>query len=356
MAKAKLLLRGNRLIILVTEQRSRILRKLHKWLPERVYISKKSGAFEHHPKSGGSKTIAPKGSTRQEVLYAYERLFSEDGTISHLWSQYSKSERYMRLKPSTQRDYEGAWNALKPVFGKVDAPNLKPVHIRKYMDLRSSRKRANTERILMMNILGWGLEYNYLEANPVKDVKPFLMKPRDRYITDAEYEAFYNQVSPLLQIFMEFAYICAARAQDIRSIKISDITDDGLLIVQAKTGKKQIKLWNGRLRELVARARALRAERIEDLAHDSVFLIVTTRGHSYTADGLKSLWAKARAKYANTTGEEKIDWTFHDLKAKGISDFDGDKQNFSGHKHRLQMEKYNRSPDTTRVIDFKRVK
>ena len=182
------------------------------------------------------------------------------------------------------------------------------------------------------------------------------MKARDRYITDEEYEAFYGQVSPTLQIFMEIAYICGARGQDIRTLKVSDITDDGLLILQAKTGKKQIKLWNDRLRGVVDAALALRSQRLEKLAHESVFLIITTKGHAYTADGLKTLWAKARAKFATNTKAPKIDWTFHDLKAKGISDFEGDKQNFSGHKNRLQMERYNRSPDKTKVIDFKRVK
>tara|TARA_B110000444_G_scaffold117435_1_gene110495 strand:+ start:856 stop:1011 length:156 start_codon:yes stop_codon:yes gene_type:complete len=51
-----------------------------------------------------------------------------------------------------------------------------------------------------------------------------------------------------------------------------------------------------------------------------------------------------------------MDWTFHDLKAKAISDFQGDKQEFSGHKSRLQMEKYNRTADNVRVIDFSPVK
>ena len=51
-----------------------------------------------------------------------------------------------------------------------------------------------------------------------------------------------------------------------------------------------------------------------------------------------------------------MDWTFHDLKAKGISDFEGDKQALSGHKSRLQMERYNRTPDRVEVIDFSSVK
>lgn len=319
------------------------MRKSHKWLPERVYRG--TSGYEYHPKSGGSKTIAPLTASRREVLKAYENLFAEIGTVGALWKKYTSAERFLNLKPNTQRDYQGAWNALEPVFGKVEARTIKPVHIRKYMDLRSSRKRANTERILLMNILSYGVEYNYLDSNPAKDVKPFPEKPRDRYVTDDEYKAFYDEAPEVVQIFMEIAYICGARGQDIRRLRLSDITDKGLLVVQQKTGKKQVKLWNNRLREVVNKALALRSTRLEKMAHESVFLIVTKGGTPYTADGFKSLWAKARK------GKD-LGWTFHDLKAKGISDFEGDKQEFSGHKSRLMMERYNRTPDETPVIDF----
>tara|TARA_B100000745_G_scaffold292648_1_gene233739 strand:- start:1091 stop:1372 length:282 start_codon:yes stop_codon:yes gene_type:complete len=40
-----------------------------------------------------------------------------------------------------------------------------------------------------------------------------------------------------------------------------------------------------------------------------------------------------------------LDFTFHDIKAKSISDYEGDKQRFSGHKTRAQMESYNRKGD-----------
>ena len=75
---------------------------------------------------------------------------------------------------------------------------------------------------------------------------------------------------------------------------------------------------------------------------------MTKTGGPYTANGFKANWQKL--KY------EGMDWTFHDLKAKGISDFEGDKQALSGHKSRLQMERYNRTPDRVEVIDFSSVK
>ena len=50
-----------------------------------------------------------------------------------------------------------------------------------------------------------------------------------------------------------------------------------------------------------------------------------------------------------------VNLRFHYLKAKGISDFKGEEQEFSMHKSRLMMERYNRTPEKVKVIDFSSV-
>ncbi len=40
-------------------------------------------------------------------------------------------------------------------------------------------------------------------------------------------------------------------------------------------------------------------------------------------------------------------FTFHDLKAKGVTDFDGNKQEAAGHKSAQTAEVYNRKPGKT---------
>jgi integrase len=319
-----------------------------KWLPARVY-KRSNGTYEYHPTTGGSVKIADANASPIEVLDAYEQIMGEDGTLGSLWEMYKQSERWIDLKPKTKEDYLGAWGQLNKTFGKHSPRDIKSNHVRKYMDIRTARTRANRERILLKNILRYGIEYNWLDSpNPCDVVKPFKETPRDRYVTDEEYQRQYERVSEVLQVFMELCYICGARGQDIRILKLSDIQEEGVLVVQQKTGKQQLKMWNPRLRAAVDRALEIRKARLEKCGHESMFLIVTKTGGPYSSDGLKANWQKS--KY------EGMDWTFHDLKAKAISDFKGDKQEFSGHKSRLQMEKYNRTADNVRVIDFSSVK
>lgn len=322
-------------------------RKLDAWLPERVYRND-AGSYRYNSRSGDSQVIADKDATREEVIQAYEQLINDDATLKALWEMYRVSDRFTQLAPKTRDDYAKSWKTLSLVFGSVDAKDIESHHIRRYMDLRPAKVAANRERSLLNNLMRFGIEYNWVSHNPVPVVKPNKETPRTKYVTEDEYQEMYDRVPGILQVFMELTYICAARSQDIRLLKMSDILDDGLLVYQEKTGKKQLMLWNARLRSAIDRALEIRKARLDKRGHQSMFLIVTTTGGPYTGDGLRTNWQKK--KYPG------MDWTLHDLKAKGISDFEGDKQALSGHKSRLMVERYNRTPDKTEVIDFSRVK
>lgn len=319
-------------------------RKKDKWLPERVYKGK--SAYEYHPRGGGAIRLCSLDTPRLEVLIEYQKhikQFQGDTTAS-LVNDYFKSKDFAYLKPRTQKDRKDYWKVLLPVFGHVAPNSIKPHHIRRYMDIRGEKSEAmaNKEIKFFRVALGYGFERGMLAKNPCDGIRYFREKPRDRYITDEEYQNFYKCACDSLRIFMEISYTCAARGQDVRKILINDITSEGLLIIQAKTGKKQIKLWSNRLRAAVERARKLRQERNPLCTH----LMVNTRGKPFGEWELKALWKKARKEYG------KCDFTYHDIKAKAVSDFNGDKMEFSGHKSRSMMERYNRTPDKVETIDW----
>ena len=321
-------------------------------MPPRVYRGRYG--FEFHPKSGGSKTLCKLDATEAQVWTAYRKTVSQGvRDVSWLANEYLSSPNYLRLKPNTQRTYEECWKKLRPVFGHVDAINVKHHHIRRYMDERGkiSESRANKEKRFFSNVFAYGFERGLVQFNPCDGVKQFLEKPRDRYVTDEEYYAFLKAAPPIVQIFMELSYITASRGQDVRKIALNDITEDGLYVEQLKTGKKQMNSWNERVQAVVKKAREIRAERLAIHKVESMYLIVTESGGPYTDSGLLSMWRRARETYFEETGI-KINWTFHDLKAKAISDFKGDKQKFSGHKTRSMMERYNRTADIVDAIDF----
>lgn len=331
-------------------------------LPPRVYRGKSK--FEWHPKEGGAVSLCPLDAPISKVWLAFERAsMNHDGryTLRDMAKQYFESPRFLDRAPKTQAGYLESWRALDKVLGSMDVKKIRPEHIRGYMDIRGQKHKvsANRERAILNNIFGFAQEYGRVGANPVRGVRTFSESGRAHvYIDDAEYIAFLRESTPMMQVFMELAYLLGARGQDLRALKLQDLHEEGIYIAQQKTGKKQLKRWNARLREAVNLAKRIRTGRIDPLKEDPGYLIVNESGGSFSESALKSLWQRNKAKVhknrvdaANGKSVPDIIWTFHDIKAKAISDYEGDKQTFSGHKSRAMMERYNRSPDVMDAVN-----
>lgn len=84
-------------------------------------------------------------------------------------------------------------------------------------------------------------------------------------------------------------------------------------------------------------------------------VIKTMYGERYSYKGFNEAWRKARNLAGNSLGRP-LDCTFHDLKAKGISDYEGtgkDKQKFSGHKTESQVLVYDRKIKVSPTLNKK---
>ncbi|GGX59840.1 tyrosine-type recombinase/integrase [Saccharospirillum salsuginis] len=208
-----------------------------------------------------------------------------------------------------------------------------------------SKTGANRERSFLSLVFSWGYERGRCKGNPCKGVRKFTEKPRDRYVEDWEYEAIYKNASPRLQAAMDVAWLCGAQKADILKLRRQDFREDGLYIEQSKTGVKQIKEWTPRLRQAIDKALAVESK------HPTMFVFHNRSGTKLSAESLRDDWSKAWEKaiteYANLER-----FTFHDLKAKGVSDYDGpNKRAFSGHKTERQVASYDRKVKRSPSLD-----
>ena len=310
-----------------------------KWMPAKTYRGK--SAYEYRPTKGVCIRLCSLDSKKSVVIRRhadeYEKFHTNKGTVKELGDMFFQSVQFTDLKPNTRKDYEKHWKPLNAVFGKMDARKVKPEHVRKYMDIKgqTSQTQANRQHSLFSRIFSWGFERGHVPLNPCKGVAKFSEKARDRYIEDWEYEAVYHCASDPLKVAMEFSYLLAARKQDVLALTKDQFREEGIYIKQSKTDKEQIKVWTPRLEE----AKRL-SETLE--TNTATFYVVPQKsGQPYTSSGFDSLWAKARKEARKQTGK-KLDFTFHDIKAKGVSDYEGDKQKFSGHKTASQVATYDR--------------
>lgn len=320
----------------------------NEWMPKGVFF-RPSG---YYWKPGGStEKLAPADATKAEVWVAYEKVIEGRKNcfmFKHLWKKFLASADFADLAPRTQKDYHAHEKYILAVFGEAEAKSIKPEHIRRYMDARGKRSRvqANHEHSSMSRVYRWGYQRGYVPGNPCVGVDKYPKPQRDRYITDGEYIAIYNHASDPVKAAMEIAYLCAARVSDVLKMNWNQIMDKGIFIQQGKTGIKQIKAWTDRLRSAVDICRPWGEEGP---------VIKTMYGERYSYKGFNEAWRKARTAAADSLGVP-LDCTFHDLKAKGISDYEGtgrDKQQFSGHKTETQVLVYDRKTKVSPTLNRK---
>jgi len=321
-------------------------RRGNEWLPQRVYLGK--SAYGYRPKGGGCVRLLPLSAKPEAVIRRYDEEKAKfemvSGTFAQLCTEFFESSSFSNLSKRTQSDYFGNHRMVKPVFGKMRASAIKPEHVRQYMDRRGlvAEVRANREHSFMSKVFSWAYERGKVSLNPCQKVRRFSEKPRDRYITDEEYGAVYAAARPTLKALMEISYCCAARQGDVLSMKRSQLKEDGIYICQGKTNKAQIKKWSDRLREAVDLAFSSQPIRHVDA------LFVSKGGSKVTTYMVRGWWDKAKADAKEINPSMGIDFTFHDIKAKSISDYDGNKQKFSGHKTLSQVAIYDRR---TELVD-----
>lgn len=326
--------------------------KAHEKLPKRVYLQ--SGSYVFKPQDNASITLCRATVPMSELWSLYEqkvRELSNKVLLEGLVSDFFASPEFDQLKQQTQSSYERNARHVLAVFGKMHPDKLEPKHVRMYMDKRgaSSRTQANREKSFLSRVYQWGYERGRVAGNPTKGVRQFKEVQRDKYVTDAEYQAIYDRARDHVKVAMELSYLCCARQGDVLEMRKDQILEEGIYIKQGKTGKAQIKAWSPRLVRAIELARTLPLNR----GMASQYVIHKPSGSRFLGSGFRVGWDEARKKAREETGMA-LDLTFHDLKAKGISDIEGssrDKQQISGHKTERQVATYDRKVQIVPTVE-----
>ncbi|HEO8956781.1 TPA: tyrosine-type recombinase/integrase [Enterobacter hormaechei subsp. steigerwaltii] len=321
-------------------------------LPPRVYRGKSK--YEFHPATGGSINLCPLDSPVSLIWAKYEaalKVIEEKKNLSGLIDDFFASADYHKLGNETRKDYKKYSRKLIPVFGKMDPDSVKPQHIRQYMDKRgvAAPVQANREKAFLSRVYGWAYERGMVKGNPCKGVRQFKEEERERYVTDEEYYALYEVSPTVVKVAMELAYLCLARQGDVLAVQKTQLLQEGIFIRQGKTAAKQIKAWSERLLAAVELAKTLPLKN----GISSVYLIHQFNGRRYTRDGFNSRWQQAKEEAQKKHPHMLFDFTFHDQKAKGVSDLEGslqEKQQISGHKTITQTARYDRKVKIVPVV------
>lgn len=323
-------------------------------LPKYVYLKKHRYVYVPYlgqGKVGKEVVLCPGDAAIRAVWRAYDALDDNvgAGTLAWLCDQYLASVDHKDKHSGTQAEYKKCHEQVVNMatangmrFGDVAFQRITPGVIRKYRDKRATeaRVRANRELAYLSVVFSWAYERDLVKSNPVKGVRRMSEKPRTRYIENAEYDLVHGlaRTPHYLQPAMELAYLMRLRKSEVLDLKISDLNEEGILARRKKGSKAQLVEWSDRLRLAVERTKT-------PSTITSFYLLHDRKGQRITESAFDSAWGRVMtAARAQGLAER---FTFHDIKAEGITDFDGDKQKSAGHRTARIADGYIRKPEKT---------
>ena len=300
-------------------------------LPQRVYFD--HGSYFCVPPTG------PKVNLGRDYGKAMAHWAEIVGRPTRLVTLGEIMDRYMRevapLKAvATYRCNIREMRNLRAVFAHMRPDELRPPDLYAYMDARNARVRANREKALLSHVYQYAIRWGIMRENPCRLVSRGVEKPRNRYVTDEELDLFLSVSPPLIQAYVGVKRLTALRSGDMLKIRLAELTADGLLVTQAKTGTRLLYEWTPELR--VAIDQTMRLPR----SIRGLYLFCTERGQRYTANGFRSIWQRVMKK-AVALGLERF--TEHDLRAKVVTDarsLGQDAQRIAGHKTSAMTDRY----------------
>ena len=334
------------------------------------YVVRGYKTFDYKPVLENGKRgyirLCPLDSPISVVWEEYEKLQEQaTNTLGWLLDEYQGSREFEyrgteRKSGRTIKDQLLQIKRIKTfkvkggrIFGQIARNSITKGVIRAYLDKRLEQGApvaGNREKALISKAWNWALERDKIfEPNPCMGVARNPEKPRDRYVTDQEYQIVYNlsltksdkSTRPppsYVPICMELAYLCRMRISEVLAVTKTDIKELGLDTRRLKGSKDAVTEWTDRLRSAVDSALKLPGA--------SVMLIHNKEGSAIKYSAFNSAWTRLMGR-ADEQGVEPF--TFHDLKAKGVSDFEGNKQKASGHKTSAMVARYDRKKLTVKA-------
>ena len=218
------------------------------------------------------------------------------------------AHRLPKLRYSTQKDYFNMIESrLRPFCGRARPDDVTSQDCAVYLERREQighGARGNREMACLSSVYNHAMRIRAAKSNPTYGVRRNKENPRTFYVTNESLRLALKNTTPALRYLIWAAYLTGFRQGDLRRLKKSDLTADGIKIVQSKDGKHELREWSESLRKVVKKA-------LERSKTDYVF--TNSYGRSWTVDSIQCAMRRMKAK----TG---IKWRFHDLRAKAESD------------------------------------
>ena len=233
--------------------------------------------------------------------------------MNELFDLYEK-ECIPQLQWRSQRDYRSIIVILRNAFGHKSAVEMRPKDVAEFINVPTGRVHRNRMVTILSTVFKkamgrWCLDLNL--TNPCTVIERWPTRPRDRYVTNDEFNAFREICRPQVQIAMDLALLIGQRQGDIIGLKWSQLKGNRIEIDQGKTGKKLAIVISPAVEAVLDRAWMLEPHWPRE------YVIRTKHGQRYSEDGFRAMWQRYCRQWEKAGNPR---FHYHDLRAKSISD------------------------------------
>jgi integrase len=338
----------------------------NRWLKEcgLKYVTVSKNRYVYRPPPYKKETVLGKIHTaRKDIITAYDNLKAGNfGTLRWMLEYYVKERskergsspplaartlvdyaNFMRVMLDDKYTKDGELLEKNQWFGKQGNPSLtqiKRTTIRQYLDHYPGAIQANLHIQFIKAAWNYVSERFTLPPNPCIGIRFNSKKGRHQLWSAVQYaaalEVAANMRNPYMFGFMELQYLQGARSCEVRQIKLSDVTDEGIHLKRTKGSKDEVTLWTPRLRAAYDFCRTIQINAPSPI--DGAYLVHNKDGSMITESQYKQAAQRIKLK-CKKAGVDLSDLHFHDLKANAAVDRP---DNDVGHLDPKMQELYSR--------------
>jgi integrase len=285
-------------------------RQRDKHLPQRVYLD--HGTYWFRPL--GAKPVNL-GRDLADAITRYGSLIGSawsGRTLGDVIDRYRTQVLPTKRSAQTRADEGKALDRLKRVYGHMLPDGISAPMLYRYLDERKTPEgkpapvAARHEISLLGHIYGKAVRWGAASSNPVRGIEYGERGGKRRKVELAEVHKLRELAGERMRVAIDLAVSTGQRRGDLLTLKRDQLTDEGIVFQQSKTGAGVLIAWSADLEAIVARAKAMPPQIPAD------YLIRKPNGKPYTARGFSAIWQRLMAKHVAAGGQR---FTFHDLRS-----------------------------------------
>lgn len=281
-----------------------------KHLPLRVCLD--HGAYYLRQKNGPKIHL---GRELAEALAKYATLIGAQWrgrTLGDVIDRYRIEVLPAKRSEQTREDEGHALDRLKRWAGDFLPDSLTAQLCYRYLDGRRTKDgrpapvAARHEIALLGHVYAKAIRWGAATVNPVRGLDYGERSAKRAKVPMAEVEKLKGTAGERMAVAIDLAVLTGQRRGDLLSLRREQLTDEGIVFQQSKTGAGVLIEWSEELRAAVDRAKAIPPQ------VPGEYLLRTRRGRRYSPTGFSAIWQRLMRAHVKAGGQR---FSFHDLRS-----------------------------------------